>query len=179
MGEAWMRSQAWTVSGADGMVIHEKGKAPERSAADVRVSAHYGDLKFKVWVSPEVLRDNITAWAKMLSNLSIPAAERRSESKQYVLDHLAKQRQSNGDKTAIAMAALAWLIADSPMGDFITKPDSPCRHFHYEITDAPDRDEGRRRGFNFRLILGDAREIDDAFIRELTATCPPPTRPND
>ena len=49
------------------------------------------------------------------------------------------------------MAALAWLIAGSPMGDAITKPDSLCRHFHYEITDLDNDDD--RPEFHFCLIL--------------------------
>ena len=56
MGEAWMRGQAWAASGAKSMVVRERGGAPEPSAADVGVSARYGDLELKVYVNPEELR---------------------------------------------------------------------------------------------------------------------------
>jgi hypothetical protein len=51
-----MRGQAWDASGAQGMVIHKDGDTPQRSANDIRVSVSYGDMAFKAFISPELLR---------------------------------------------------------------------------------------------------------------------------
>jgi hypothetical protein len=147
LGEAWMRGQAWAASGADAMVIRKRGGAPERSAADICVSARYGDMELQVFVNPEELRDCIAAWERVLDKESVPKAERQTVSEQFVLAHLVHQDQGNGRKTGVAMAALAWLIAGLPMGDAIAKPNSPYRRFHCEITDL---DDGRPE-FQLRL----------------------------
>jgi hypothetical protein len=148
LGNAWMRGQAWAASGAKSMVVRERGGAPEPSAADVCVSARYGDTELQVFVNPEELRDCIAAWERVLNKESVPKAERQTVSEQYVLAHLVHQDQGDGRKTGVAMAALAWLIAGSPIGDAITKPDSLYRRFHCEITDPPD-DDGGRPEFHF------------------------------
>jgi hypothetical protein len=157
LGEAWMRGQAWSASGAEGMAVHERGE-PSRARRDddVLVSMSHGSgMHFKAWIAPDLLRVSVAQWGRVLDEALKPGLDRRGMSRCFILDRLVKQHY-DGDTAGMMVAAIAWLIAGSPAGEIFMATDCPHTRFHYEITDIAD-DSGRR-GQNFRLVLGHADE---------------------
>ena len=90
-------------------------------------------------------------------NMNGPSPEfKRAATRGFILDHLVQQRHGEGDIAGQIAAAFLWLVAGSPAGEFLAKPNFPYTRFHYEITDI-EADNGCR-GQNFRLVLGAAEE---------------------
>jgi hypothetical protein len=93
LGEAWMRGQAWSASGAEGMAVHEKGE-PSRARRDddVLVSMSYGSgLHFKAWIAPDLLRVSVAQLGRVLDEALKPGLDRRGMSRCFILDRLVKQ----------------------------------------------------------------------------------------
>jgi hypothetical protein len=164
LGEAWMRGQAWSASGADGMVIHKKGEPAPRGANDVTVSMTYGSLRFKAFVNPGLLRSGVAQWGQVLDELLVPEPKRRGMSRSFILDRLVTQHCTDGDTAGMMVAAIAWLIAGVLSAIFMAT-DCPYTLFHYEITDIVD-DNGRR-GQDFRLVLDTAGEPLPDVVHEM------------
>jgi hypothetical protein len=168
IGEYWMRGQAWTATGADAMVVHRPGETPERHDDDIAVSATYGDLKFKAFISKPLLHEGTEHWRNFITDFAAnnKPHDPRAGSRTFILRILIEQSHTRGDEAAMMVAAIGWLTATSPAGPLFEGGESPPR-IHYEITDITDG--AGRRGQNFRLVLNNA---PDAPLPEWVKTAP-------
>lgn len=123
LGEAWMRGQVWSASGADGMVIHKKGEPTVRNATDILVSMTYGSLKFRAVADPDLLHACVAEWERVLELLE-PAADRREASRRFILAGLVKQRHDSGRRGQNFRLVLG--SADEPLPDRVqSMPPQP------------------------------------------------------
>jgi hypothetical protein len=172
LGEAWMRSQAFTASGAAFHVIHKKGEPRTSADGDWTISLKYGPLAFKAVITPALFKECIDEW----KNNIIPEMQKagrhnlRSAARAYIIEMLVSYQHTDGDTAALVVAAVAWLAATSEVGFMITAADNAVQSVHYEITDIVG--PNGERGNNFRLMLN--YDPDDP-TSESMAKAPPTT----
>jgi hypothetical protein len=178
LGESWMRSQAFTASGADSMVIHEVGQQPQRPTDDDwLISLAYGSLSFKAFMPAALFNQCIADIEKhVIPELrAMGATDVRAEARQWLLDMLIENRgKTDGNTAALIAATVGWLVKTSnAVGQFLTEARGPVRSIHYNITTFI---VDGRRALNFRLVLGHdhGTPIPD-WIKDL----PPTSRPGE
>jgi hypothetical protein len=164
IGEAWMRGQIWTAIGADAMIIHCPGEAPARHDDDVTVSATWGALEFKAFISRKLLHESIEQWGKFITDFAAGDSlhDPRAYTRAVILHILIEQRHVRGDGATMLVAAIAWLTATLSAAKTLFGAGRSPRRIHHQITDTTD-------GQNFRMVL----DSSDGPFPEWIKTAPP------
>jgi hypothetical protein len=176
LGEAWMRGQAFTASGAESMVIHEIGQAPQPpSSDDWLIMLTYESVSFKAFVPARLFDEGIANLEKYVIPMlhAKGVVDLRAEARQYLLDMLVENKGiTDGNIAALMAATVGWLVKSSDIGQFITRDNLP-RTLHYNITTFM---VDGRRAVNFRLLLGIGH---DGTIPDWVKAMPPTSRPGE
>jgi hypothetical protein len=178
LGEAWMRGQAFTASGAESMVIHLVGEQPRPpSDDDWLISLAYASLSFKAFM-PAALFDQAIADVEKHVITAMQAkgvVDLRAEARQWLLDMLLENKgKTDGNIAALMAATVGWLVKSSTViAPFISQARGPIRSLHYDITTFM---VDGRRALNFRLLLGVGR---GGTIPDWVKTAPPTGRPGE
>jgi hypothetical protein len=178
LGEAWMRGQAFTASGAESIVIHEVGQEPRPpSDDDWLISLAYGSLSFKAFMPAALFNQSIADIEKHVipALLAKGVTDVRASARQYLLDLLIENKGLTDGTTAALMAAtVGWLVKTSnAVGEFIAEARGPIRSIHYNITTFI---VDGHRAVNFRLVLGHGH---GAPIPDWIKNLPPTSRPGE